>query len=245
SGVKNPHLFTHLFHEGSILGTKRVDYDPAADPRMVRALMQEQHKSMLRELKEGKLDGRIRAFFAARGEQAELHGAGPMESEPVEAPPVPQSLREQESELAAAPAAPAPARLAPAMEQAEDAPVITLAPPPRAPQPSPGLRPASSAPAWTQEPALPQPSSLDRRPGASLAPPPARAQAPEDDGPVITLAPPPGRAPAEPAPPRPADPQAGRPGTLSARRIWAKRGGTTERPFDDSGPASTVGAGAP
>ena len=25
SGVQNPHLFTHLFHDGTILATKRLD----------------------------------------------------------------------------------------------------------------------------------------------------------------------------------------------------------------------------
>ena len=31
SGVNNPHIFTHLFHDGTILATKRVDYDPSSE----------------------------------------------------------------------------------------------------------------------------------------------------------------------------------------------------------------------
>ena len=39
SGVGNPHLFTHLFFGGTILATKRVDYDPSANETLVRSLM--------------------------------------------------------------------------------------------------------------------------------------------------------------------------------------------------------------
>lgn len=63
SGVQNPHLFTHLFHDGTILATKRLDYDPASDVGVVQKLMQAQHKAMLRELKSGTFDEKIGKFF--------------------------------------------------------------------------------------------------------------------------------------------------------------------------------------
>src|SRR5262249_60130386 len=87
SGVKNPHLFTHIFFGGTILATKKIVYHIGADELMVRALMQKQHKDMLRELKAGTHDDKIRAFFTKRREPAEPPGRGPLESEPEEIDP--------------------------------------------------------------------------------------------------------------------------------------------------------------
>ena len=63
SGVSNPHIFTHLFHEGTILATKRADYDPTSDVAAVQKVMQVQHKAMLRDLKAGAFDEKITRFF--------------------------------------------------------------------------------------------------------------------------------------------------------------------------------------
>ena len=60
SGVGNPHIFTHLFHDGTILATKRIDYDPTSETGIVqKADGQAQHKAMLRELKSGAFDDKI------------------------------------------------------------------------------------------------------------------------------------------------------------------------------------------
>jgi hypothetical protein len=68
SGPANPHLYTHLFFEGSILATKRCEYDAASSDAGVRGLMQGQHKEILKELKQGLYDDRLGNFFTARGE---------------------------------------------------------------------------------------------------------------------------------------------------------------------------------
>jgi hypothetical protein len=68
SGPANPHLFTHLFFEGSILATKRCQYDAVSSEDGVRGLMQGQHKEILKELKQGLYDDRLGDFFSARGE---------------------------------------------------------------------------------------------------------------------------------------------------------------------------------
>jgi hypothetical protein len=68
SGPGNPHLFTHLFFEGSILASKRTQYDPEAGEEEVRAMMQTQHKAILKELKHKDYDERIVRFFEMRGE---------------------------------------------------------------------------------------------------------------------------------------------------------------------------------
>ena len=68
SGPGNPHLFTHLFFEGSILASKRGEYDPSTSEEEVRAMMQAQHKAILKELKQTTYNERIARFFAMRGE---------------------------------------------------------------------------------------------------------------------------------------------------------------------------------
>jgi hypothetical protein len=68
SGPGNPHLFTHLFFEGSILASKRGQYDPDTSEDDVRAMMQAQHKAILKELKQTAFDERITRFFSLRGE---------------------------------------------------------------------------------------------------------------------------------------------------------------------------------
>src|SRR4030095_16541003 len=81
SGHGYARLHTHLFYEGTILSTKKQEYDPSAPEDAVRALMQQLHKSMIKELTHGEHDARIGAFFVARGEPATLEppraAAGP------------------------------------------------------------------------------------------------------------------------------------------------------------------------
>jgi hypothetical protein len=68
SGPGNPHLFTHLFFEGSILASKRGQYEPSLPEDEVRSMMQVQHKAILKELKQATYDERITRFFEMRGE---------------------------------------------------------------------------------------------------------------------------------------------------------------------------------
>jgi hypothetical protein len=57
SGISNPHVITHLFHGGNILASEKLDYSDklgAADlERVVRELMETQHKAMLKRLQRG------------------------------------------------------------------------------------------------------------------------------------------------------------------------------------------------
>src|SRR6478752_8742100 len=100
SGQGYARLHTHLFYEGTILSTKKQEYDPNAPEEAVRALMQQLHKSMIRELTHGEHDARIGAFFVARGEPATLEAPAAVDSAVAKAQP----------EL---PAAAAPTRAAP------------------------------------------------------------------------------------------------------------------------------------
>jgi hypothetical protein len=72
SGAQHARVFTHLFSEGTILASKKHEYDPASDEQAVRLHMQKLHKAMIKELKEGVHDQRIVAFFQARGENITL-----------------------------------------------------------------------------------------------------------------------------------------------------------------------------
>lgn len=65
SGVSNPHVITHLFHGGNILSSEKLEYSdklglsPDALEEEVRALMESQHKAMLKRLQRGLHDSVI------------------------------------------------------------------------------------------------------------------------------------------------------------------------------------------
>lgn len=69
SGVSNPRVFTHLFKGGDILASMKGDYSAQLEsPNLdaeVRALMEGQHKSMLRSLSRGDHDPTILARLGA------------------------------------------------------------------------------------------------------------------------------------------------------------------------------------
>ena len=107
SGVDNPHIFTHLFHGGVIISSRKLQYDRESAEEVVKSLMQAQHKASLKELKAGTFDEKISSYLRdhpdlqpaaprARGrETAESlpppsHAAGPATSGP--APPLPPPL---------------------------------------------------------------------------------------------------------------------------------------------------------
>jgi hypothetical protein len=68
SGPVTPRLFTHLFHEGTILVSRKQEYDSTLPDDKVRGMMQEQHKTVMKDLMRARLDGVILPFFAARGD---------------------------------------------------------------------------------------------------------------------------------------------------------------------------------
>ncbi|HUT54466.1 MAG TPA: hypothetical protein VM658_13840 [bacterium] len=78
SGVKYPHVITLLFVKGNIVARKKKDYTEAVGfermEEVVRELMQDQHKDMLRELKSGVHD---RFLGGAPGKEEEAVCAAP------------------------------------------------------------------------------------------------------------------------------------------------------------------------
>jgi len=146
SGVSNPQITTHLFVGGNIIASKKTSYaarvgDPNL-PHVVRELMEEQHKEVLRNLVNGRYDDRDEALSA----QARAYQPGQL-AEPGR--PAPASRAAPGSAGRSAPPSPGapPAKPAP-----------NLTPPPvlsrhAAPPPLPGHnRPA--APVDADEPAI-------------------------------------------------------------------------------------------
>jgi hypothetical protein len=81
SGLQNPHIITHLFVGGNILASKKTSYADISGaenlPQVVRELMEEQHKEMLRNLVNGVYDDIDQAY----GEKAAHYQPGEIEVE--------------------------------------------------------------------------------------------------------------------------------------------------------------------
>jgi hypothetical protein len=176
SGPGNPHIFTHLFFEGSILASKRGQYDPGLLEDEVRALMQAQHKAILKELKQKSYDQRIASFFKMRGQNFRSDEL-PSEREPAAAP-------EAAASQPASPEAPAAPVDTPAMLDLDALPGV---PGGKGPTPEP-------VPIHAGTPVAPGPGAYTFRRGTREQP--ARE----------TTAPAPPAASARPAPVRPITP---------------------------------------
>ncbi|MGE0546491.1 MAG: hypothetical protein AB7R00_05490 [Kofleriaceae bacterium] len=59
----SPHLFTHLFHGGVIISTRKLVYDSGSAEEAIKALMQAQHKAVLKDLRKGKFDDKIDQYL--------------------------------------------------------------------------------------------------------------------------------------------------------------------------------------
>lgn len=59
SGRANPHVITHLFHGGNILASHKREYSEEVTAPELKALMEAQHKEMLKQLSRGLHDGAI------------------------------------------------------------------------------------------------------------------------------------------------------------------------------------------
>lgn len=63
SGVVSPHLFTHLFHHGVIVSTRKLVYDAGSAEEVIKSLMQAQHKAVLKDLRRGVYDDKIDSYL--------------------------------------------------------------------------------------------------------------------------------------------------------------------------------------
>lgn len=156
SGIKHPHVITHLFADGGrILKSTKTSYAEFLEdeelPKKVRALMQEQHKAMFIALRAGKFDDKI--------------GEGPAEGAQKPEPAAESAIRPPQPSLAnAAEFVRDPAALADTMPTG--GPVAQVAPT----QPVAQAQPAASAP--TAQAAAPAPAV---QPPAPALPPPSQS----------------------------------------------------------------------
>ena len=102
SGRSHPHVITHLYYGGTILASEKTSYADQVDasdlPSVVKALMERQHKAVLRRLISGGFDHLIRERLGAEalgepGPPDETHsdadsggGARPVAQEPAPEP---------------------------------------------------------------------------------------------------------------------------------------------------------------
>jgi len=108
SGRRNPHVISHLYFSGTILASEKTDYSDRLNlesetlAKDVRALIEEQHKQMLRRLKRGDYDAVISQRLD--GETGETTGTAP---QPITEPPGPKEANIPKEANVAKPAPPA------------------------------------------------------------------------------------------------------------------------------------------
>jgi hypothetical protein len=116
SGLGNPHIITHLFVGGNILASKKTSYADIVGAEnlahVVRELMEEQHKEMLRNLVNGVYDDLDVAYAqqAASYQPGQIHADGrrvQMQAG-VSLPPPPPQAKSLPPEVLAARREPAP-----------------------------------------------------------------------------------------------------------------------------------------
>jgi hypothetical protein len=92
SGVNNPHIITHLFVGGNILASKKTSYADILSAEnlqeVVRELMEEQHKEMLRNLINGVYDNIEAVGTAKHYQPGQLDHGTPSRRQPVTHVPV-------------------------------------------------------------------------------------------------------------------------------------------------------------
>jgi len=104
-GLKSPNIITLLYRGGTILASKKTSYADITKTtnldRVVEELMKEQHKEMLRRLKDGEFDAVIED--RRPGARSQATSAEPAASPPPAADPIPQSAPTPALPQAAAP----------------------------------------------------------------------------------------------------------------------------------------------
>lgn len=120
SGLSNPHIITHLFVGGNILASKKTSYADITGAenltQVVRELMEEQHKEMLRNLVNGVYDDPGQAH-GARGAQHYQPGQLGVEAPAGHPPPLSITVPVGGPPPSITPSPPVPAVAAPPPEE--------------------------------------------------------------------------------------------------------------------------------
>jgi hypothetical protein len=90
SGISRAHIFTHVFYDGTIVASNKVDYRAKLESEnldaMIIGLMQDSHKSMIRQLRSGAFDERIIKSIGAHPESVIKPEAVPVAAAPDRRP---------------------------------------------------------------------------------------------------------------------------------------------------------------
>ena len=181
SGLPHAHYITHLFVGGNIVASMKSSYvekAAAADlPKVVRGLMEQQHKAMLKRLVTGEFDEQAERLSAPHYDPGVLadgtQTASYVNTEASAPAPAARAVPPKKPAVTPAPArvAPAPKPSAPPPRPA--APVWRQAPPTASPPHTPG----APLPHITRQPGQPtRPTTPPRL--APVGPPAARPAAP-------------------------------------------------------------------
>jgi hypothetical protein len=128
SGVLSPHLFTHLFYGGTIISTRKLVYDAGAAEDAIKALMQAQHKAVMKDLKNGTFDEKIDLYLAGTaGLEPRAGGTAPVPraSVPELTPTVKQERAETDLDTTPTLAVPAVVEAAPVVARAKSDDALT------------------------------------------------------------------------------------------------------------------------
>jgi hypothetical protein len=242
SGVKRPHIITHLFMDGGrILKSNKTSYAEFLDEdelaKKIRSLMQEQHKAMFIALRAGKFDHMFEPAADATAADASSAGAPAPASQEV--------ARPAEAAPALAPAAAAPEPTGPAARPAdEDARFVRASLPSTTGVSLPPVAPPSEGAVERRAHAVAEAPAEGLAPEAPHASPaPAAAVAPLRPSPAARQPEPPPSAPrASPLAPPPPSASALRPPSrsrLEALGRDATRASPPSRPLPPPAPAPT------
>ncbi|MEZ4383548.1 MAG: hypothetical protein R3A79_19615 [Nannocystaceae bacterium] len=92
SGLARAHIFTHVFFDGTILSSNKVEYKDKLESENLDAaiisLMQESHKAMIRKLRSGSFDDKIVRYIGP-------HPDGSGKQEPAAAAPPPADTKKR------------------------------------------------------------------------------------------------------------------------------------------------------
>jgi hypothetical protein len=104
SGTEKAHIFTHVFYDGTIISSRKVEYrerigEPELGPIIV-GLMQDSHKAMIRALRHGEFDEKIERVIgvhpvADNRELTELPPDAATQRPERRAPPEPRDVEPQ------------------------------------------------------------------------------------------------------------------------------------------------------
>ncbi|RMF44869.1 MAG: hypothetical protein D6751_08385 [Deltaproteobacteria bacterium] len=141
-GVRSPHITTLVYCGGTILASKKTSYADITRvsnlEQVVEDLMKEQHKEMLRRLRDGDFDDKIDAMIGGAGPASPSPAPGPAVEPEAKPAPKPEPRRPVTPVRTRPVASPArqPART-PQPPASAPVPEPTPAPKPKAPEPRP------------------------------------------------------------------------------------------------------------